>query len=173
MLPATLTDHLKRITTPGTGFLNGAVARLSPEGALDTFAHGRRRPGDAPGELEPDRMRVRVASVTKAATAHLACRLAVAGVVDLDDALAHALGVEPTGPQPTLRQLLNHSSGLRDARGYITEPPGTVRDLLTDALPPATPPGAYFEYANLNYVLLGAALEVATGERLDHLMRRE
>ncbi|MEL6680984.1 MAG: serine hydrolase domain-containing protein, partial [Pseudomonadota bacterium] len=32
---------------------------------------------------------------------------------------------------------------------------------------------AYFEYANLNYVLLGAALERATGERLDHLMRRE
>ena len=114
-------------------------------------------------------MRLRCASVTKMATARLACHLAAAGIIDLD-----APAPLPIDAAPALAHLLSHTSGLTDRAGYIVEPPASALSHLADQVETIRThaPGAYFRYANLNYVLAGLLIERAIGERLDLLMRR-
>ena len=74
-----------------------------------------------------------------------------------------------------LRRLLSHTSSLTDEAGYWQVPlDGELRQLLADprAWDHAHAPGSYFRYANLNFPLIASAMERATGERFDRLMRR-
>jgi CubicO group peptidase (beta-lactamase class C family) len=122
---------------------------------------------------------VRIASISKLAVALGVMRLVEAGTLDLDRDVSDYLGWRLRNPafadRPiTLRLLLSHRSSLRDGVDYAV-PLGTR---LEDALaPPAAfdlvnPPGAYFRYANLNFPVIAAAMERASGERFDRLMAR-
>ena len=158
--------RIKAICDPARpdAFLAGGVARAGGE----AFLWGRRTPDDAPRAL-PETLRLRCASITKMATARVACALAAEGRIDLD-----APAALPIGGPPSLAQLLSHTSGLTDRAGYIVEPPASPIEHLADGLDTIRThsPGAYFRYANLNYVLAGLLIERVTGERLDLLMRR-
>ncbi len=127
--------------------------------------------------------KMRVASITKMAVAFVAQDLAQEGTIDLDADVSQYLGEplrNPAFPERaiTLRQLLSHTSSLRDPGEYWVPAPGVIEQLLND---PAiyvggdpsldVGPGAYFYYANVNYPVVGAVLERATGARLDHLLR--
>ncbi len=79
----------------------------------------------------------------------------------------------PNGDRITIRQLLNHTSGLAD--GFTSPtiqaqvPTGcTVEELLTaEALfPPIAPPGDKWSYSNYGYNLLGRVVELVTGQDL-------
>lgn len=123
---------------------------------------------------------VRVASISKLVTAIGVMRLVEAGKLDLDADVSQRLGYRLRNPAYpdvpiTLRLLLSHRSSLTDAAGYYATPlGGELKDILVDprAWDPAHAPGTFFRYTNLNFPLVAAVMEQATGERFDRLMDR-
>ncbi|WP_316528878.1 serine hydrolase domain-containing protein [Kitasatospora brasiliensis] len=131
--------------------------------------------------------RFRAGSVTKMFTATTVLQLVGEGRIGLDDPIERYLpGLVPNGGRITVRQLLDHSSGLRDptkARGGLfPDPtdPAEVRNWLdqgglTRAITPGQvvaasvahapdfPPGSRFGYSNVNFTLLGMIIEKVTG----------
>jgi CubicO group peptidase (beta-lactamase class C family) len=146
---------------------DGIVAQRT-EGWADVDA-GRKISVDDP---------VRIASISKLVTAIGVMRLVEQGRLDLDADVSELLGWQlrnPTYPQQpiTLRLLLSHRSSLTDAAGYYAVPlDGEVKDIVDDprAWDSEHAPGSYFRYANLNFPLVAAVMEKATGQRFDRLM---
>ncbi len=127
--------------------------------------------------LAPD-LRMRVASISKLFVAVGALKLVDAGRLNLDADVSSVLGYELRNPAYpsvpiTLRQLLAHTSTLRDAERYNIALPGTLRDLLAEPsrFDAAHAPGKHFHYSNINFGVIGALIERATGQRFDHYMR--
>ncbi|WP_120717086.1 serine hydrolase domain-containing protein [Tsuneonella amylolytica] len=125
---------------------------------------------------------VRVASVSKLVVAIGVMRLAERGILDLDRPVGDWLGypvVNPAYPAQvvTLRGLLSHTASLRDHDDRYAIPlGGSLRSVLADpaSWDPGHGPAAHrFAYANLNFPVVAAVMEKATGERFDRLMQRE
>lgn len=122
-----------------------------------------------------------LASCSKAFTALAVLRLAKEGMIDLDAAVSLYLPwfyVEWSGVRHdiTLRQLLHHTSGI-PAR-TISDIPisgsedalvNTVRNIVGVRLDHA--PGSRYEYATVNYDILGAIIESVTGKSFEEYMR--
>lgn len=121
----------------------------------------------------------RAGSLTKTVIAAVTLRLAAEKRLGLDDSVEKHLpglvrGQGNNGLNITLRQLLNHTSGLFD---YAADPalvrqlstgPGRTRTpaaLVRTALRhrPYAVPGAQWRYSNTNYVLLGMVIQRVTG----------
>ena len=112
-------------------------------------------------------------SIVKQFTAALVLQLVAEGRMSLDDPISRFF---PDWPQPaagaTVRQLLNHVSGIQDyskVPGWIARNrhrPWTTAELLgvARALPARTQPGQAWEYNNGGYVMLGAIVERVTGQ---------
>ncbi|MCF2515854.1 beta-lactamase family protein [Sphingomonas sp. G124] len=124
---------------------------------------------------------VRVASVSKLVVAVGVMRLVEQGKLDLDEDVSSKLGWKLRNPafpdRPvTLRQLLSHTSSVRDHDDQYAIPlGGSVRAVLAD--PDSWdarhgPGGSYFTYSNLNFTIVASVVEMATGERFDLLMKR-
>ena len=122
---------------------------------------------------------VRIASISKLAVAMAVMRLVEAGRLDLDRDVSAYLGWRLRNPgHPdyliSLRQLLSHMSGIRDGADYALalddDLPGHLHH--STAWDAGHRPGSYFSYANLNFPIVAAAMEGATGERFDRLMAR-
>ncbi|MEM0946633.1 MAG: serine hydrolase domain-containing protein [Pseudomonadota bacterium] len=172
-----LKDHLKRITRDGRYLAAGAACKCR-DGSKDAILTGAMRPGDVPGDLSPALgARLRVASISKAATARALAALVTTGQASLDDRVHEILG--PVGypkwlgtPPISLIALLSHTSGLRDHLGYFTDPPETLPGFLSRAGAAMRPgPVGDFFYANLNYVLAGAVIEAISGDRFDTVIQ--
>lgn len=124
---------------------------------------------------------VRIASISKLVVAVGVMRLVEQGKLDLDRDIAAYLGSPLRNPafpdRPiTLRQLLSHTSSLRDGDDAYVIPLGTsLRQALAD---PSVwdgghgPGESYFAYANFNFPVIASVMERATGERFDLLMKR-
>jgi D-alanyl-D-alanine carboxypeptidase len=123
----------------------------------------------------------KVASIGKTFIAALTLQLAEDGKLAVDDKLGRFLPSVPNAMRVSLRDLLGHRSGYDD---YITDAfvraahahPDkiwTARELLAFAGPQRLrfTPGSRYDYSNTNYLLLGMALEAATGEPLAKLIR--
>lgn len=143
-------------------------------GARRAWGVADRHTGRAARPQDP----VRVASISKLAVAIAAMRLMEAKRLDLDADVSAYLGWRLRNPAfpdkaVTLRQLLSHTAGVRDAAGYALP---LDADLAAHLAQPAAWDAAhgpgYFTYANLNFPLIAAAMEGATGERFDRLMAR-
>lgn len=122
---------------------------------------------------------VRVASISKLVVAIGVLRLAEAGTLDLDADVSRYLGWRlrnPAYPDApiTLRQLLSHTSSLTDTVDYVLPLDAEMATVLADpkAWDGAHAPGRYFRYTNFNTPVVAAAMEGATGERFDLLMKR-
>lgn len=120
---------------------------------------------------------VRVASISKLVVALGVMRLADAGTLDLDRDVSVYLGFglrNPAFPDApiTLRQLLSHTSGLRDGVDYTIPYGGSVEETVSDpkAWDAAHPPGTYFAYANVGFPVIASIMERTTGVRFDRLM---
>lgn len=111
----------------------------------------------------------------------LAMTLVERGTVSLDDPISKYLGDTewfdrlPVGEGATLRQFLNHTSGMRDHIGAPTFIPAVMKDPLADWIMPDAvshlfgqepifAPGEGWSYADTNYILMAMALEQATGK---------
>ncbi|MGX1490268.1 MULTISPECIES: serine hydrolase domain-containing protein [Streptomyces] len=129
--------------------------------------------------------RYRVGSITKSFVATVLLQLEAEGRLSLDDTVDEWLpglvrGNGHDGRHITLRQLLNHTSGVYD----YTADPGFVRDhfaedgffehrydtrkpreLVAVAMThePTFAPGTSWSYSNTNYVLAGLVIEKVTG----------
>jgi CubicO group peptidase (beta-lactamase class C family)/predicted aspartyl protease len=117
--------------------------------------------------------RFNIGSLNKLFTKVAVAQLAEAGKLSLDDTVASRLpGVALTGADKiTIRQLLEHRSGLGDIFGprYQAAPPSRLRELadflpLFADQPLAFEPGSSERYSNAGYVTLGLIIEKLTGE---------
>jgi CubicO group peptidase (beta-lactamase class C family) len=110
------------------------------------------------GAPTPD-TQYRIGSITKTFVAVLVLRLRNEGLLDLDDALGDHLPDAPV-TDPTIAQLLAHSSGLAAETGapWWERSDGAVRPDLASlvAVPPLRGPGRRLHYSNLGFALLGA-----------------
>jgi CubicO group peptidase (beta-lactamase class C family) len=121
---------------------------------------------------------VRIASVSKLAVALGVLRLVEADTLDLDRDVSDWLGWKLRNPafpdRPiSLRMLMSHRSGLRDAVDYAIPLGSGLQSTLSNplAFDRSHPPGEYFTYSNLNFPVVATVMEAATGERFDLLMR--
>jgi D-alanyl-D-alanine carboxypeptidase len=134
-----------------------------------------------PGAPITSDMAFGIASNTKLFTGVLLLKLAEKKIVNLNDSLHRYLPVfKNIDPNITIRQLLNHTSGLADVTsvtGYpdsiLTNPNRifTPAELMTWAGPPLFPAGTSWNYCNTNYLLAGMIAESATGKRYGQLLR--
>ncbi|MEV0320360.1 serine hydrolase domain-containing protein [Streptomyces sp. NPDC050658] len=141
------------------------------------------------GDLEKNTPRgshdhYRVASVTKTFTATVLLQLAAEGEIDLDDTVGRWLpgvveGHGHDGDRITVRQLLNHTSGVFD----VLADPGMQEKYFTEKLlehrydtwtpeeevaiamrhKPDFKPGKGWNYSNTNYILAGMIIKKVTG----------
>jgi D-alanyl-D-alanine carboxypeptidase len=117
--------------------------------------------------------RFRVGSVTKTFTATLLLQLVDERKLRLDDTLEdHVPRVVPRGDEITVRQLLQHRSGLVDytdeqpwfqqaSRSSSTRPIDILRHVGSKPL--RFEPGSRFLYNNTDYIALGLIVEAVTG----------
>lgn len=142
---------------------------------LWTGASGRERDGRTP--LGPDSTMV-IGSVTKTFVAAAVLRLAEEGRLELDDPVSRHLPAVDVSDEITVRQLLDHTSGLADvfndtSRGWLEDAPGRARtadEILGAVRDPWYEPGEGWAYANTNYFLLGLIVERLTGQPLDAVL---
>lgn len=128
------------------------------------------------------RAQFRIGSNTKAFTAAVLLQLEAEGRLSLDDTverwLPGAVGANGyNGSTITIRELLNHTSGLPDydtsqtfVNSYVpnNEPnrvwaPQTLVNLALAQRQPTTSPGQKWGYANTNYILAGMVIKAVTG----------
>jgi D-alanyl-D-alanine carboxypeptidase len=116
----------------------------------------------------------RLGSITKQFTAAVVLQLVQEGRISLDDPVSRFLpGYPQPGASATVRQLLNHTSGIQSYTGI----PGWMAEENTSRarttaemiavfrdLPSPAPPGQAWAYNNSGYVLLGAIIESVTGK---------
>jgi CubicO group peptidase (beta-lactamase class C family) len=176
--------------------MNDAIAAGTAPGGVVVIGHGgkvvfhqaygaRKRadePGldgsPAPAEPMTEDTIFDIASLTKPlATATAVMQLYEQGKVAFDDPVQKYLpdfnsGNDPQRANVTVRMLLTHTSGepedvrLDDPWGLDTADKAEgIRRALTTPL--ESPPGEYFSYADINYILLGALIEKLTGESED------
>lgn len=120
---------------------------------------------------------VRVASISKLVVALGVMRLVDRRRIDLDADVSRYLGWRLRHPaypdRPiTLAMLLSHRSGLADGIDYVLPLDADLEAALGDpaAWDRARRPGGQFAYANINFPVIAAAMEGATGQRFDRLM---
>lgn len=164
--------------------LTGAVwALVTPEGVA-TGAAGLADAGTG-AAMRPDH-RVQMGSVTKTVLATGVLRLVTMGRLSLDQPLADILPtVAIDNPWAAthplrLRHLLDHTSGLDDARLWqvFSRRPAADTPLMQgiardgQVLRLRWPPGQRFSYSNTGYTLLGMVVEAVTGERYEAWLDR-
>ncbi len=140
-------------------------------GRLSARARGvTRKDGAEPVTIDTP---FRIGSLTKGFTALAIVQLSEKGQLALDDPVAAHLSAFKRRPlgRVTIRQLLDHTSGLSTVQGnrMRAQPEGAGTRLagLADdlaALRPNRPAGAAFEYSNANYQILGAIIEQVSGQ---------
>jgi D-alanyl-D-alanine carboxypeptidase len=171
--------------------LDAVVAAGAP-GAILFVRNGSRTIQLAAGlsniaEATPMRARdhFKIASLTKTYTATVVLQLVSEGKLRLDDTVQRRLpGVVPNGRKITIRQLLNHTSGLSDFEtdprylkpylggvfGHYWSPRQLV--LMGVSHKPLFAPGRGWSYSNTNYVVAQLIVERVTGKTLGTELKR-
>ena len=115
----------------------------------------------------------RVASLTKMATAAVVLKLCGAGKLSPEDRARDILpGADRLG-EATVRQLLSHTSGLRDhpaADRTLRE--GQPYPVTLAQLPDPAGERGTFHYCNLGFGLMGSIIETVTGESVEACFQR-
>ncbi|MEK4915975.1 serine hydrolase domain-containing protein [Bacillus sp. FSL E2-8887] len=152
----------------------GVLAKTSEGGKTWSYAAGvANRSSKKPMETD---FRFRIGSVTKAFTATVVLQLAEENSLNLDDSIEKWLPgvIQGNGyddKQITIRQLLNHTSGIAEytrSKGFNlmdTKKSYRAEELVKMgiSMPPDFAPGKSWSYSNTGYVLLGILIETVTG----------
>lgn len=150
-----LATALARANAPGGVLLVQTAGRTWRRAlGLAQLPHSYTHPAGEHRVPMPVNGRFRIDSITKTFTAALVLQLVAGGRLSLGDTVEEWLPgrlAEGAGRQITVRDLLQHRSGLRDA--------GLV---FGNSFIVAGPPGTFY-YANANYALLGEIVAAATG----------
>jgi peptidoglycan/LPS O-acetylase OafA/YrhL/CubicO group peptidase (beta-lactamase class C family) len=182
-----LADQLQHIlddTVADSAIPGAALSVRMPDGTIWTGTSGL-ADLDKDVAMQPS-TRVRIGSLSKMFTAVVVLQLMDEGKLSLDDPLTKWLpGLVPKGDSITVRQLLQHTSGLYDyledrrlvSQAYDhPERVWTPEELVKYAVgfPPSFAPGANggWDYSSTNYVILGMIIERTTGRPLDQELRQ-
>ncbi|MGM2817240.1 serine hydrolase domain-containing protein [Bacillus cereus group sp. Bce001] len=142
---------------------------------------------EMPRPVEPN-FSFRIGSITKTFTASVVLQLAEEKQLNLDDTVEKWLpgvvqGNGYDGSKITIRQLLNHTSGIAaytdlDMRD-ITLPQNPFRYYSTDELislalakPPVFAPGEGWDYSNTNTIIAGEIIRKVTGDTYAEQIRK-
>jgi D-alanyl-D-alanine carboxypeptidase len=153
------------------GFPAALAATTEADGRTASYTSGTAELGKR--VPVPRNGRVRAGSNTKAFVATVVMQLVGERKVGLDEPVTHYLPNAIKDERITVRQLLNHTSGLANYTQYMGldrfeevrhryfEP----RELLdiANAHEPTGEPGMRFKYSNTNYLLLGLLIQKVTG----------
>jgi CubicO group peptidase (beta-lactamase class C family) len=114
-----------------------------------------------------------IASITKMFTAVAIMQLVQASRVELDAKVSSYLPNAPYAEQITVRELLQHTSGLWNYGDYafatglaVTRTTPTAILAMAAKHPLTSPPGTKWAYSNTGYVALGLIVERVSGEPL-------
>ena len=161
----------------------GAIGAVEDDGRTirRVSGVGNLRTGQPPRPVQT----FRVASQTKAFVATIVLQLVAEGRVGLDAPVSRYLPrLLPDGDQITVRQLLNHTSGLFDPQVEVYQTLQDIYDLRLETWTPrqvvamATdngllfPPGTAWSYSNTNYVVAGLLIERVTGTSIARQLER-
>ncbi|MFD8785931.1 serine hydrolase domain-containing protein [Kitasatospora sp. NPDC059599] len=159
--------------------ITGALVRVDGPGARWRGTSG----GDVPADA-----RFRIGSISKVFTSTVMLQLAAEGEVDLDGTVQRYLpGLLPADyPAVTVRQLLNHTSGLPGGGGMTSgdgstawfaahkaeyfSPEQVVADMLTQPMNFA--PGTAQQYNGNNYFVAAMVIEKVSGDTFADQVRR-
>jgi len=160
-----LQEHLERSSIPGASYAivdHGRIVHMNAIGVAGP--DGRAMTPQTP---------LYIGSVGKTFTALAIRQLMNAGQLDLNLPVVgylpeFTLADESAARLITIRQLLDHTSGLGNQDGndpVFYDPEATNADLvrLMAAYRTNRPVGETFEYSNLNYIILGRVIEVVSG----------
>ncbi len=121
----------------------------------------------------------RIGSITKMFTAIATMKLVEQGRIDLDAPLSR-YRPDIAAPTVTIRQLLNHTSGLPDHEGpaiqqWMTQQKPITSEFVLGFLKktPARPAGIQWMYNNTGFHLLGYVIEKVSGMPYHEFIRRE
>jgi D-alanyl-D-alanine carboxypeptidase len=171
-LRALMTDVVKADVPGVVVLIQDGEIRLAAAGVADLTTGAALRP----------QARLRVGSVTKTFVATVALQLVGEGRLGLDDPVGRRLpGLLALGNRITVRQLLNHTSGLFDyladpamatsiARNRVFRPTELVA--VAERHPSLFPPGTGWAYSNTNYIVAGLLIEAVTHRQLGQELRR-
>jgi D-alanyl-D-alanine carboxypeptidase len=166
-LQAALDEATKAQKIPGaTAAVDSAgCSWRGASGVSDLPAKTVTRPGDL----------FHIGSITKTFTATLLLKLRAEGKVSLDSPVSTYVAGVPRGDVMTVRQLLNHSSGLFDYTecdafwnavkanpAQVWKPADLVALAATQT--PNFEPGQGWHYSNSDYIVAGMIVEEASGE---------
>ncbi len=159
----------------------GAIATLYRDGRMTVLSAGR---ADVMSDEVPQASQyMRIASVSKAFNGAVALHLVQNGRLGLDDTIGQHLPNLPAAWSAiTIRQMLNHTSGLPDylrsngladqvatnPRGYVP-PIGIIDWVRNDPLEFA--PGTQYAYSNTDNIVVGLIAEAVTGKPYGTLLQ--
>jgi D-alanyl-D-alanine carboxypeptidase len=172
-LQTALDERLRRCDVKGA-----SVAVILPDGVLWRGASGISHPGV---NMSPD-MAFAIGSITKNMVAALMLQLAEEGKLSLEDPIGKWLPSYPhVNPAITIRQMLNHTSGLfmfwenqdlwDDLIRYRMKH-FTPEEVLGYLKEPHFRPGEGYRYSNTGYLLAAMIITRVTGSTLSAEMRR-
>jgi CubicO group peptidase (beta-lactamase class C family) len=164
-----------------SGRLAGAAVAILRDGKL-VFVKGYGRANLELAAPVNAKTVFRIGSLTKQFTAAGVLLLAEHGKLKIDDKLSLYLPNFPRASEVTLRELLDHTSGIHN----FTESPvidtistrgATVAELIADIAGQSPlydfEPGTRWWYSNSNYALLGAVIEKVSGKTWATFMKSE
>lgn len=150
------------------------VVVLDADGAATHGATGTNPDGNPPTPQDG----FRIGSITKTFTAALVMALVDDGMVDLDDPVSEHITRVDVPEGVTVRDLLQHTSGIPNYTDEPTFPermladggsrvwtPESAIEMVADR-PTAFEPGTQFAYSNTNYLMLGILVEEVGGKPL-------
>jgi len=164
-----------------SGRVAGAAVAVLRNGKL-VFAKGYGRANLELAAPVNARTVFRIGSLTKQFTAAGVLLLAEQGKLNIDDKLSLYLPDFPRANEVTLRDLLDHTSGIHNFTegpviNKISTSGATVEELVTDIASQSPlydfEPGKGWWYSNSNYALLGAVIEKVSGESWGAFMKAE
>lgn len=169
-LPNTeLFDAAIKLHTLDAGSRDVSTAVIFDGQVVHTFAASSSKSSRAVN----DESGFRIASISKVVTAETVLELIDQGLLQLDapivGRIADNIGLalfDDRARNITVKQLLSHTSGISnflkiffDAGSY--DQMGMLTEVLGQPL--ATEPGSTYKYSNVNFILLGKAIELVTG----------
>jgi D-alanyl-D-alanine carboxypeptidase len=170
-----LQEQLQKVLDSGLKKHNArgvSVAVIFPDGKIWTGVSGISHEAVS---IKPD-MLFAIGSITKNFVASLTLKLAEEGFLSLDDPLSKWLPSYPNiDGNITIRQLLNHTSGIYKFLDNQTIWDDMLKDMtqlwtpeevLSYIKQPYFAPGCGFHYSNTNYLLMAMIIKKATGSNL-------
>jgi D-alanyl-D-alanine carboxypeptidase len=162
----------------GGGFPGASAAVIFPDGSLWSGVSGLAILSPAT-RLSTGTL-FSVGSISKTFVSAVIIRLVRDGKLALDDPLGQYVPSFPNAANITIRQLLDHTSGIRDLFYYLDRAilanraaVYTTNQVLATIKKPLFDPGKGYSYSNTNYILLGKVIEAVTGKSVAENVRSD